>query len=183
MTSTLRSIQSTCIAQARLDSPLGTMRLARNADGLAGAWFVGQQHDPGELAAPLRPGDTVLRAALQQLADYFAGRDVAFDLPLAPQGTPFQHRVWDALRRIGRGSTCRYADIARQLGAPGAARAVGAAVARNPLSVIVPCHRVLGAGGALTGYAGGLDRKVALLELERPARGRFDAAARSEATA
>ncbi len=167
MSQTLQFIHTACTAQARLATPLGDMLLARTAAGLAGAWFEGQQHHPGELAAPHRTNDALLRDAMQQLTRYFTGESRAFTLPLDLHGTPFQCRVWQALQQIPASSTLRYGDIASSIGAPTAARAVGAAVGRNPLSVIVPCHRVLGAAGALTGYAGGLDRKVALLDLER----------------
>ncbi|HEY0857431.1 MAG TPA: methylated-DNA--[protein]-cysteine S-methyltransferase [Albitalea sp.] len=161
-----RSVHAACTAQASFDSPLGAMLLARTEAGLAGVWFEGQKDHPGVLAAPERADDPLLRAAAAQLADYFAGRSARFDLPLDLQGTPFQRSVWQALLGIGSGRTCSYAEIARRVGAPSAVRAVGSAVGKNPLSVIVPCHRVLGSGGALTGYAGGVDRKRALLALE-----------------
>ena len=167
MSQTLQFIHAECTAQARLATPLGNMLLARTTSGLAGAWFEGQQHHPGELAAPHRVNDPLLRDAMQQLTRYFAGDLRAFTLPLDLHGTAFQCRVWQALQEIAAGATLRYGDIASRIGAPTAARAVGAAVGRNPLSVIVPCHRVLGAAGTLTGYAGGLDRKVALLDLEQ----------------
>ncbi len=166
-TTTLTSIQSACTAQCNCDSPLGTLRLARTARGLAGVWFDGQVHQPPVWAAPQNPSDDLLRSARQQLTRYFDGDEVEFDLALDLHGTPFQRSVWNALLRIGRGQTAVYGEIAAQLGLPKAARAVGAAVGRNPISIIVPCHRVLGGGGALTGYAGGLERKVALLDLER----------------
>ena len=109
----------------------------------------------------------MLREAAAQLAAYFAGTRADFDLPLDLQaGTPFQQSVWDALRAIPRGRTTSYAELARRLGRPQAARAIGAAVGRNPVSIVVPCHRVLGTDGTLTGYAGGLERKTALLQLE-----------------
>ena len=167
MSSILTSIHQACTAQARFDSPLGAMQLARTAQGLAGVWFEGQQHHPGELGAPLRPGDALLCETMLQLRRYFAGHVGGFDLPLDLRGTLFQCRVWHALRQIETGGTRSYGDIAAQIGAAGAARAIGAAVGRNPVSVIVPCHRVLGAGGSLTGYAGGLERKQALLALEQ----------------
>ncbi len=149
-------------------SPLGPVLLAATPRGLAGLWFEGQRHWP-EAAGdwPAHPGLPVFDLARRQLDDYFAGRRQAFDLPLdLDGGTPFQARVWQALRAIPAGATVRYGDLAAQLGAPTASRAVGAAVGRNPVSIVVPCHRVLGAGGALTGYAGGLERKTALLRLE-----------------
>jgi len=103
------------------------------------------------------------------LQRYFAGTLMSFDLPLDLLGTPFQRSVWQALLRIPAGRTCSYGELAHAIGKPAAARAVGAAVGRNPVSLVVPCHRVLGAGGALTGYAGGVERKRALLELEAQA--------------
>ncbi len=108
----------------------------------------------------------VLAAARRQFAEYFAGERTDFDLPLAARGTAFQQKVWDALRRIDYGTTRSYGQIAEEIGAPGAARAVGAANHDNPLAIIVPCHRVVGASGSLVGYAGGLHQKRALLELE-----------------
>ncbi|MBX3607577.1 MAG: methylated-DNA--[protein]-cysteine S-methyltransferase [Piscinibacter sp.] len=159
-------LRRACTAQATLSTPLGPMLVARTAEGLAGLWFDGQQHHPGPLAAPERPDDPLLQRAGQLLQRYFAGEAVVFDLPLDPQGTPFQRLVWQALQRIPAGDTTSYGTLARALGAPQAVRAVGAAIGRNPLSVIVPCHRVVGHDGALTGYAGGLPRKRALLTLE-----------------
>ncbi len=155
-----------CVAQCRVDSPLGPLTLAATAQGLAGAWFDGQRHHPGELALPLDPRQPWLAQAAGELHEYFAGRRSRFEVPLDPAGTPFQQAVWRLLRGIAQGRTQGYGQIAAALGRPQAARAVGAAVGRNPVSVIVPCHRVLGSGGALTGYAGGLARKQALLALE-----------------
>ena len=152
---------------ATYDSPMGTMLLAASDRGLAGVWFVGQRHGPDSSGWRADPEHPVLRQAIAQLQAYFAGERQDFDLPLDLQaGTPFQQSVWDALRHIPRGGTTSYAELARRLGNPQAARAIGAAVGRNPVSVVVPCHRVLGTGGALTGYAGGLERKTALLQLE-----------------
>lgn len=161
-----RSIHAACTAQAIIDTPLGPMLLARTARGLAGVWFEGQKDHPGELKAPVIHDDPILCAAAAQLADYFSGRSERFDVPLDLHGTPFQLGVWKALLGIGQGHTRSYGDIARQLGSPKAVRAVGSAVGKNPVSVIVPCHRVLGTDGTLTGYAGGVDRKRALLTLE-----------------
>jgi len=155
-----------CTAQMRYASPLGTLLLARTAQGLAGAWFDAQKHHPAAIDAPERDDDPLLQRAAEQLGAYFEGSDADFDLPLDLLGTPFQRAVWKELLKIERGATTSYGDIARRLGTPSASRAVGAAVGRNPVSIIVPCHRVLGSGGALTGYAGGLDRKTALLRLE-----------------
>ncbi len=155
-----------CTAQMRYASPLGTLLLARTDSGLAGAWFEAQKHHPATISAPERDDDPLLQRAARQLAAYFEGSDAEFDVPLDLLGTSFQRAVWRELLQIERGATCSYGDIARKLGTPSASRAVGAAVGRNPVSIIVPCHRVLGSGGALTGYAGGLDRKTALLRLE-----------------
>lgn len=151
----------------RIDSRLGGITLAASDAGLCGVWFEGQKHFPDLNDYPEAPRDALLRETQKQLAEYFAGERRMFDLPLdASRGTPFQREVWAALRKVNHGSTLSYGALAATLGRPSAVRAVGAAVGRNPISVIVPCHRVLGADGALTGYAGGVDRKVALLELE-----------------
>ena len=162
----LASLAAACTAQASIATPLGPMLLARTDAGLAGAWFEGQKAHPGALAAPQVDADPLLREAAAQLTDYFAGRRSHFDLSLDLCGTAFQRQVWQALLGIASGKTSSYGAIARGLGSPQAVRAVGAAVGRNPVSVIVPCHRVLGGDGSLTGYAGGLHRKSALLRLE-----------------
>ena len=160
-------LAAACTGQTNFASPLGTLLLARSPRGLAGAWFEGQKAHPGALPAPRADDDALLVAARQQLAEYFAGRRTSFDFALdLDHGTAFQRAVWQALRRIARGATTSYGTLARELGRPAATRAVGAAIGRNPLSVIVPCHRVVGSGGSLTGYAGGLARKQALLRLE-----------------
>jgi methylated-DNA-[protein]-cysteine S-methyltransferase len=152
---------------AHYDSPLGPMLLAATDRGLAGVWFVGQRHGPDSRGWRQEPAHPVLREAMAQLAAWFAGERTRFELPLDLQaGTPFQQDVWAALLAIPHGGTTSYAELARRVGRPRAARAVGAAVGRNPLSIVVPCHRVLGTGGGLTGYAGGLERKTALLKLE-----------------
>lgn len=166
----------TLTAQARAATPLGELLLARSAHGLVGAWFDAQRWHPGVLPAPHLPDDPLLVEAARRLARYFEGQTETFTtlpLDLASLGTPFQRRVWEALRRLPPGQTCSYAALAEAAGRPGAARATGAAVGRNPLSVIVPCHRVVGAQGSLTGYAGGLARKRALLALEQPAPAGF----------
>ena len=155
------------IAQTRYDSPLGPMIVAATAQGVAGIWFEGQRHLPDHSAWPHRPDHPVLRQALKQLAEYFSGARTTFDLPLDLQGgTAFQQSVWRALLAIPRGGTTSYGLLGQRIGQPHAARAVGAAVGRNPLTIVVPCHRVLGTDGSLTGYAGGLARKTALLRLE-----------------
>jgi methylated-DNA-[protein]-cysteine S-methyltransferase len=147
------------------------MRLARSGAGLCGAWFVSdQKHAPAaDRFAPDKESsaDPLLSDAAQQLQAYFSGTLQDFDLPLdLSAGTAFQQAVWQALRGIPHGDTRSYLALAAQLGKPSATRAVGAAVGRNPISLIVPCHRVLGSSGQLTGYAGGLWRKQALLQLE-----------------
>ena len=177
------SIHVACTAQCTVNSPLGPVLLARTARGLAGAWFAGQKHHPGSLAAPVQPDDPLLKESAKQLQRYFAGRSSVFELPLDLLGTPFQQAVWRALLAIPAGGTRSYADIARDVAAPASVRAVGGAVGRNPLSVIVPCHRVLGSDGSLTGYAGGIDRKLALLELEGAALRGSASVCRDEALA
>lgn len=153
--------------QARHSSPLGPIVLAISHDALCGLWFDGQRHQPDGSAWPESPDHPVAKTARAQLDEYFAGQRTAFDLPLdLSNGTAFQQDVWRALLNIPAGATRSYGAISTDIGRPAAVRAVGGAVGRNPLSIIVPCHRVIGANGALTGYAGGLDRKIALLQLE-----------------
>jgi methylated-DNA-[protein]-cysteine S-methyltransferase len=148
--------------------PLGAMVLASDGDALTGAWFDGQRHQPPVGPAwQRRPGLAVLRRAASELAEYFARERTTFDLPLAPAGTPYQHAVWRAIAGVPFGATIAYRELAARAGCPRSIRAAGAATGRNPLSIIVPCHRIVGADGDLTGYAGGLPRKRALLELER----------------
>jgi methylated-DNA-[protein]-cysteine S-methyltransferase len=166
MTYATESILRRCTAQRRIASPLGTILLARTESGLAGAWFEAQKHHPAAIDAPERDDDPLLAEAARQLDGWFSGARDTFDVPLDLQGTPFQRQVWQALLRIAPGATCSYGDIARSLGMPSASRAVGSAVGRNPVSIIVPCHRVVGSAGDLTGYAGGIERKTALLRLE-----------------
>jgi methylated-DNA-[protein]-cysteine S-methyltransferase len=146
-----------------LPSPLGPLTLAASDDGaLTGLWTDGRAPDPA-WRADHGPFATVA----ERLEAYFAGQVVDFaGLPTAAAGTPWQRRVWAALREIPYGATTTYGALAARLGAPTASRAVGAANGRNPISIVVPCHRVIGSSGALTGYAGGLDRKRALLALE-----------------
>jgi methylated-DNA-[protein]-cysteine S-methyltransferase len=144
------------------------MTLAASAQGLCGVWFDGQQHQPDPQKWEINNAHPVLQAAATQLTAYFAAQGARFTLPLdVSLGTPFQQSVWERLRAIPYGVTQSYGEIARYLKQPAASRAVGAAVGRNPLSIIVPCHRVVGSKGALTGYAGGLERKIALLQLEK----------------
>lgn len=147
---------------ATIETPLGSLWVVASGRGLRALSFdpVRAGEDEGEASADL------LRACREQLAAYFGGALRRFDLPLDPVGTPFQRRAWQALRDIPFGETRSYAAQAAAIGRPSAARAVGAANARNPLAIVVPCHRVVGAGGRLVGYAAGLERKRALLELE-----------------
>lgn len=158
--------------QSRIGTPLGDVRLAASPAGLCGLWFDGQRHLPaaaldGPGAWPRDDAHAVLQSAAAQLRDYLAGRRTHFEVPLDLScGTPFQQAVWHALLQIDSGSTTSYGAIGRAVGRPQAVRAVGAAIGRNPVSVIVPCHRVVATSGALTGYAGGLPRKLALLQLE-----------------
>jgi methylated-DNA-[protein]-cysteine S-methyltransferase len=154
--------------QCHCSSPLGEVLLAASEHGLAGVWFVqGQQHMPDTSGWHTNNSHPTLKAAAQQLAEYFSGQRHAFDVPLHPTwGTPFQRAVWQALQRIPYGRTSTYGDIARDIGNPKAVRAVGAAIGQNPHTIIVPCHRVVGANGSLTGFAGGLDRKTFLLAHE-----------------
>jgi methylated-DNA-[protein]-cysteine S-methyltransferase len=148
-------------------SPLGEMIVAASDRGIAGVWFEGQKHLPDHANWPVDAAHPLLVEATRQLDDYFAGRRTSFDLPLDVQGgTAFQQSVWKALLAIPHGGKTTYATLSRDIGSPAAVRAVGAAVGRNPLSIVVPCHRVLGSGGGLTGYAGGIERKSALLKLE-----------------
>jgi methylated-DNA-[protein]-cysteine S-methyltransferase len=149
-----------------IDTPLGRMLIADNDAGLAGSWFFGQRHFPEAVSTWDRRETDTLALARQQLQAYFARQLQSFDLPLAPLGTPFQQSVWRQLRSIPYGQSSSYGRIATALGKPSASRAVGMAVGRNPWSVVVPCHRVLGSAGQMTGYAGGLERKSWLLALE-----------------
>jgi methylated-DNA-[protein]-cysteine S-methyltransferase len=172
MTYATVSILQRCTAQCRVDSPLGRLLLARTSIGLAGAWFESQKHHPEAIAAPEREDDPLLVATARQLRVYFAGESARFEVPLDLQGSAFQRSVWAALLRIAPGTTRSYGDIARELGIPAASRAVGSAVGRNPVSIIVPCHRVVGSSGSLTGYAGGIERKTWLLRKEAEHVGR-----------
>jgi len=159
--------KKTILYSTHFDSPLGDMTLAATDRGLAGLWFDQQRHWPDTTGWLAKDDHPVLVETIAQLRDYFAGRRDRFDLPLdLSHGTAFQQSVWQALLAIPAGATTSYGALSANVGNPAAVRAVGAAVGRNPISVIVPCHRVLGADGSLTGYAGGLERKTALLELE-----------------
>jgi methylated-DNA-[protein]-cysteine S-methyltransferase len=150
---------------SQISSPIGDLLLVSNGAALTGVSLPCHRRDP-EVADGQRREDALLRRAREQLRAYFDGELLEFDLPLAPRGTEFQRRVWDELCRIPFGCTISYAELARRLGRPTATRAVGAANGRNPIPVLVPCHRVIGADGTLTGYGGGLDRKEWLLRHE-----------------
>ena len=146
-----------------LTTPIGELMLTADDDGaLTGVNLPDRHPDP----AGWERDDELLADARRQLSEYFAGERTTFDLPLRPAGAPFQLRVWEALLRIPYGETASYGELARELGHPTAARAVGAANGRNPIAIVVPCHRVIGSNGSLTGYGGGLECKRALLDLE-----------------
>ncbi len=152
------------------DSPVGRLTLIASEVGLRAVLWDGDAPARARLATSPREGDgaaPVLEEARRQLDDYFAGRRTSFDLPLDLQGTPFQQDAWRALAEIPFGETRTYAQQAGSLGRPNASRAVGAANGRNPLSIVLPCHRVVGSDGSLTGFAGGLETKRWLLEHER----------------
>jgi methylated-DNA-[protein]-cysteine S-methyltransferase len=148
-----------------IDSPIGLLTLAGHGPVLTNLRMVDQTHEPSRTG--WTPDERAFPDAVDQLAAYFAGDRTDFDVELSMAGTEFQRRVWQALTTIPYGETRSYRQIAHQIGAPGAARAVGLANGRNPIAVIVPCHRVIGASGDLTGYGGGLERKRSLLELEK----------------
>lgn len=149
------------------DSPIQPLLLTSDGAALTGLFMVAHKHGPEAEANWVQSDEAAPFAeAKRQLAAYFAGQLTAFDLPLAPVGTAFQQRVWDELRRVPHGQTVSYGELARRIGSPNACRAVGMANGRNPLCIIVPCHRVVGADGKIIGYAGGMPRKEALLALE-----------------
>jgi methylated-DNA-[protein]-cysteine S-methyltransferase len=152
-------------------SPQGGMLLLADDEGLAGVFFDRQKHHPGKQADwKKNPDDKFLRQAKRELAEYFAGKRTRFHVALSPAGTPFQRTVWKAISSVRFGETISYGELARRAGHPSSARAAGAATGRNPIGIIVPCHRIMGANGSLTGYAGGLERKRALLALEGASR-------------
>ena len=149
------------------ESPCGEMLLVSSDDALNGIYFEGQKYypsiDPWSQRDDRHP---VIVQARRELAEYFAREREIFDLALAPEGTAFQQAIWHAIARVGFGNTISYGQLAESAGYPGKARAAGAATGRNPLTIVIPCHRIVGSTGALTGYAGGLERKRALLALE-----------------
>ena len=155
---------------ARVDTPLGDMLLAASGAALTGAWFVDQDDVPSTLLTQDDAADpetaAVLARATEQLIAWFAGQRRDFDLPLAASGTPFQHAVWRGLLDLPFGQTCSYGDLAHRIGRPRAVRAVAQAVGRNPISIVIPCHRIVGHDTSLTGFGGGLIRKRSLLAHE-----------------
>ena len=154
-------------ARCALASPWGAMTLVAHDEALVWVGFDGQKHAPDTSQWPVTTTHPVLRMAADELQQYFAGERSQFDVPVdLCRGTPFQQSVWNALSTLTPGATTSYGAIGLAIGKPSAVRAVGGAVGRNPISIIVPCHRVVGANGAMTGYAGGLPRKIALLQLE-----------------
>lgn len=164
---------------ATYQSPLGEMLIISTADALVGLHFLGQKYFPRVDArwkedASIAP----IRATIQQLDEYFAGRRNRFDVPLGPYGTSYQHAIWNVISTVPYGETITYGELARRAGHPRDARAAGAATGQNPIGIIVPCHRIIGANGKLTGYAGGLDKKRALLALETEHAGSMPAALR-----
>lgn len=147
-------------------SPLGPILLAADETGLTGLWFEGQKYFPSFLGVDYQEKETpVLTETVRWLDVYFSGKDPGFLPPLHPQGSPFRQTVWNILLTIPRGQTMTYGEIARRLGVR-SAQAVGGAVGHNPISILIPCHRVVGSDGSLTGYAGGVERKARLLQLE-----------------
>jgi methylated-DNA-[protein]-cysteine S-methyltransferase len=155
------------VPHAVIDSPVGPLTLVCSTDNeLTGLYMDEQRHRPAEDLFGARD-DSLLPEVAVQLAEYFAGARTSFDLPLKMTGTPFQQEVWAALQDIPYGETTTYGELADALGKPQAARAVGLANGKNPISIIVPCHRVIGSTGSLTGYGGGLQRKQQLLAHER----------------
>lgn len=148
-------------------SPLGTMLITANSQALTGCYFVDQKHFPKSHREWVQVADDPLLTEVQRmLAAYFHSGEFDCHIKLAPQGTDFQRQVWDALLTIPAGQTRSYGQIAAMLGKPTATRAVAGAIGRNPIGIVIPCHRVIGSNGSLTGYAGGIERKQALLKLE-----------------
>jgi methylated-DNA-[protein]-cysteine S-methyltransferase len=153
--------------QITIGTPLGCMLLAAKDEQLTGVWFVDQRHFPTQAQTWPKKRTPLLSRAERDVKAYLEGDLVSFSLPLAVRGTDFQRSVWEVLQAIPYAGTTTYGQLARTLGKPSAARAVGAAVGRNPWTLVVPCHRVVGAQGSLTGYAGGIERKQHLLALEQ----------------
>ncbi|NYI07673.1 methylated-DNA--[protein]-cysteine S-methyltransferase [Allostreptomyces psammosilenae] len=153
-----------------IDSPVGPLTLVATDGVLSALYMTDQRHRP-EQETFGTPDDEAFGEVIRQLGEYFAGERTTFDLPLALHGTEFQRRVWAGLQEIPYGETISYGELADRIGRPGASRAVGLANGKNPVGIIVPCHRVIGSNGSLTGYGGGLDRKRHLLDFERGVRG------------
>lgn len=153
------------ITYTTMPSPIGDLLLVGGEGGLAGVYMPPHRWSPTVGQGWRRDGAAFVEP-VAQLGDYFAGVRTGFDLPLAPRGTPFQLQVWEALREVPYGQTVSYGQLAARIGRARASRAVGLAIGRNPISIVVPCHRVIGKSGALTGYGGGLDKKRRLLALE-----------------
>jgi methylated-DNA-[protein]-cysteine S-methyltransferase len=170
----MADVTTASLVWTTVDTPVGELLLTSDSQALTGLYFSPHRGTAGPwdrcvAEGTRRDNDSLLRAAQQQLTEYFAGQRTAFDLPLNAAGSGFQHRVWAQLTLIPFGETVSYGQLADRLGLPpGGSRAVGLANGSNPISIVVPCHRVIGADGSLTGYAGGLDRKRYLLDLERP---------------
>jgi methylated-DNA-[protein]-cysteine S-methyltransferase len=152
-----------------IESPVGRLRLIASEEALAGIWFEHGRDAMRGSAAATRGSNAVIERTRAQLEEYFAGARREFDLPLDPRGTEFQRRVWFRLTRIAYGDTITYGALAAELGNAKASRAVGLANGSNPIPIVIPCHRVIGANGSLTGFGGGLPIKAKLLELERSA--------------
>ena len=150
------------IYQQTLQTPLGELAVRANDSGITHVQFLAATDIKEQ-------GNAITALGIEQLSEYFAGERQGFTLPLAPQGTDFQHKIWTALQTIEFGVTCSYGDIAKHIHQPTAARAVGMANSKNPIAIVIPCHRVIGKNGTLTGYAGGLDKKSWLLQHEQAA--------------
>jgi methylated-DNA-[protein]-cysteine S-methyltransferase len=149
-------------------SPVGDLTLVGDGEALSGLYMTDHRHRP-PLPQDARRDDPAFEDARRQLGEYFAGERTRFSLPLRMEGTDFQRAVWRGLLDIEYGETISYGELAHRIGRPGASRAVGLANGRNPVSIVVPCHRVIGSAGSLTGYGGGMERKRFLLDLESPA--------------
>ncbi|MFJ5725258.1 methylated-DNA--[protein]-cysteine S-methyltransferase [Streptomyces sp. NPDC093149] len=163
------------VRHAYVDSPVGPLLVVAGNDALVGLYFQGYRYTPPPSAWGRRAdtsADPVLAQAHSELGEYFAGKRQVFDVPAVTNGDEFQEQVWAQLREIPYGKRITYGDIAVELGSKGFAQSVGQAVGRNPVSIVIPCHRVVGAGGKLTGFGGGLERKQTLLDLEEPAETR-----------
>jgi methylated-DNA-[protein]-cysteine S-methyltransferase len=163
---TTQNKQTTQTLYTTMNSPIGELLLVGDGDTLSGL-YMQDGKKPSKIAGDWKASAAPFADVKTQLEEYFAGARTTFDIPLAAEGAPFEREVWHALEEIPYGETVSYGEIARRVGQPTAARAVGTANGRNPIAVIVPCHRVIGADGSLTGYGGGLERKRLLLELER----------------